>query len=192
MHELGPFKFQYEFLQSQSVMGAAPEQQHQMGRIALELYERAYLHGRFRRFWRRLTRRETALLDLKQVEEQCSVRARHDAGVQTVPLARICGSEGRCRDFDHNFFPTQTRSRERWASIATAQLRGQPLPPVSLVQVDDHYFVRDGHHRISVARLLQRHAIEAVVVVWEVTGVRPWAKRAAAQAPALAMDTRCG
>jgi hypothetical protein len=192
MNELGPFKFQYEFLQSQSVMGATPGQEHQMGRIAMELYERAYLHGRFRRFWRRLTRRHTDLLDLKQVEAMCSIQGRHEIGVQTVSLAQICGSEGRCRDFDRSFYPTQTRSRERWASIATAQLRGQPLPPVSLVQVDDRYFVRDGHHRISVARLLQRDAIEAVVVVWEVAGVRPWARPATTQPPALAIDApRC-
>ena len=191
MNELGPFGFQYEFLQSQSVMGATRQHDHQMARIALELYERAYLHGRIRRFWRRLLRRDTALLDLNQVTEMCTVCARHEIGAQTVPLAQICGSEGRSRDFDRNFFPTQTRSRERWASIATAQLCGQPLPPVSLIQIDDRYFVRDGHHRISVARLLQRHAIEAVVVVWEVVGVRPWTKQAMAQTPALAIDSPC-
>jgi hypothetical protein len=48
------------------------------------------------------------------------------------------------------------------------------LPPVVLVQVGDVYFVRDGHHRISVARALGQLDIEAEVTVWEVAGPLPW------------------
>jgi hypothetical protein len=44
------------------------------------------------------------------------------------------------------------------------------LPPVSLVQVGDEYFVRDGHHRISVAKAFGQETIEARVAVWEVEG----------------------
>ena len=55
------------------------------------------------------------------------------------------------------------------------------LPPVSLAQVGDIYFVKDGHHRISVARALGQKAIEAKVVVWQVEGSLPW--EAATRAP---------
>jgi hypothetical protein len=48
------------------------------------------------------------------------------------------------------------------------------LPPVVLVQVGDVYFVRDGHHRISVARALGQLDIEAEVTVWQVSGPLPW------------------
>jgi hypothetical protein len=33
--------------------------------------------------------------------------------------------------------------------------------------VGDDYFVRDGHHRISVARAFGREQIDAEVIVWD-------------------------
>jgi hypothetical protein len=38
---------------------------------------------------------------------------------------------------------------------------------VALIQVGDVYFVRDGHHRISVARALGQAYIDAKVIVLE-------------------------
>ena len=69
-------------------------------------------------------------------------------------------------DFDAQFRPTQTHSQGRWLSVATARLQGVPLPPVELIQVGDTYFVRDGHHRVSVARALGELDIDAEVRVW--------------------------
>ncbi len=48
--------------------------------------------------------------------------------------------------------------------IAIARLTGETLPPVDLVKVGDFYFVRDGHHRISVARALGQQFVDAIVV----------------------------
>jgi hypothetical protein len=48
------------------------------------------------------------------------------------------------------------------------------LPPVRLIQVGDVYFVRDGHHRISVAKALGQTEIDAVVSVWHAAGPLPW------------------
>jgi hypothetical protein len=55
-----------------------------------------------------------------------------------------------------------------------------------LIQVGDVYFVRDGHHRISVARALGHLMIEATVEVWQVDGPVPWntQRRASARRPA--------
>jgi hypothetical protein len=70
-------------------------------------------------------------------------------------------------------------------SVAKARLQGATLPPVDLVQVSDVYFVRDGHHRISVAKALGQVDIDADVTVWEVRGVlsqeRAFAPRLVAQ-----------
>jgi hypothetical protein len=41
------------------------------------------------------------------------------------------------------------------------------LPPVQLIEVNGCYFVRDGHHRVSVARMLGQLEIEAEVTVWQ-------------------------
>jgi hypothetical protein len=51
---------------------------------------------------------------------------------------------------------------------------GMSMPPVELVQVKDAYFVRDGHHRISVARAMGQRDIEAEVMVWHLDGHLPW------------------
>jgi hypothetical protein len=57
---------------------------------------------------------------------------------------------------------------ERWLRVAEAYRRGMSLPPVQLIKAGESYFVRDGHHRISVARALGQQEIDAEVVVWEV------------------------
>jgi hypothetical protein len=54
--------------------------------------------------------------------------------------------------------------RARWERIANAARRGEPLPPISVYRVGDVHFVRDGHHRVSVARALGRDTIDAYVV----------------------------
>jgi hypothetical protein len=83
-----------------------------------------------------------------------------------VLIAQIDGSENRSTDFDRNFNPLNDHTRDRWLSIARAWQRGRYLPPVKLIQVGDHYFVRDGHHRISVARALGWEVVYATVEVW--------------------------
>ncbi|HSN74547.1 MAG TPA: transcriptional regulator, partial [Anaerolineae bacterium] len=85
-----------------------------------------------------------------------------------------CGSMGRTGDFDHHFHPLDDRLRSRWISVAMARRQFIPLPPVSLVQVGACYFVQDGHHRISVARALGESAIDAEVIVWDVSGPLLW------------------
>jgi hypothetical protein len=67
------------------------------------------------------------------------------------------------RDFDPQFRPRSGRSRERWERIAEAARRGQSLPPIDVYQIGEMYFVRDGHHRVSVYRALELPDIEADV-----------------------------
>jgi hypothetical protein len=89
------------------------------------------------------------------------------AGIRTVPISKIRGSEGRSEDFDREFHPLRLHNQGRWLSVATARQRGVVLPPVELIQIGDIYFVRDGHHRISVAKAFGQEEIEAEVTVWE-------------------------
>ncbi len=41
--------------------------------------------------------------------------------------------------------------------------RGAALPPISVYRLGGQHFVRDGHHRVSVARSLGMAAIDAEV-----------------------------
>jgi hypothetical protein len=82
-----------------------------------------------------------------------------------VPVAEIVGTESQTRahDFAADFGLCNQALRERWHRVACAVLSDSPLPPVDLVQVGEMYFVRDGHHRVSVARALGRDVVRAHV-----------------------------
>jgi hypothetical protein len=133
------------------------------------LYRSARDRGRRGQLWSKLTGKPRRLVALKDVEGKCN----HSLGEVTrrvVPIAQIVGSGGRVGDFDRDFSPLKDHVRRRWLGIAAAREQGAVLPPVSLVQVGDEYFVSDGHHRISVAKAFGQETIEARVAVWEVEG----------------------
>jgi hypothetical protein len=73
-------------------------------------------------------------------------------GCRTVPVERIVGSEGRCRDFNSSFRPRREFMRARWVRVAAAYYEEKILPAVKLLEIGGVYFVRDGNHRVSVAR----------------------------------------
>lgn len=82
-------------------------------------------------------------------------------GLQVIEIASIVGSVDRTRDFDLRFRPTSARVRQRWQSIDAASRRGEPLPPIDVYRIGDLHFVKDGHHRVSVARALGLQTIDA-------------------------------
>ncbi len=136
--------------------------------MTLELFQRARHRGRWYRLWGALRGRPSCLLDLATVASCSTIRARHATGLQIVPIRQILGSEGRGGLFDAAFHPIRTHTELRWRQIAHAGLVGITLPPVELIRIGDAYFVRDGHHRISVARAFGQKDIDAVVTVWQV------------------------
>jgi hypothetical protein len=103
------------------------------------------------------------VLPYEEVIQALGFVSERSAGLKVVPLDQIVGSVDRGRDFDRRFRPTSGRSRSRWEHIAAAARRGEAFPPVDLVKVGQLYFVRDGHHRVSVARALGRTDIDAYV-----------------------------
>lgn len=122
--------------------------------------------------WRKLLARQSRpLLDLARAEQEAHVVGRRYVGIQTVALRRIQGSEGRQGDFDADFHPLGWETAGRWMSIVRACYLGQALPPIELIRLGDTYYVRDGHHRVSVARALGQDEIDAQVIVWDVAPV---------------------
>jgi hypothetical protein len=65
---------------------------------------------------------------------------------------------------DTSFLPLRESIAHRWSRIDRAYHRGEELPAVSLYKIGDAYFVRDGNHRVSVARYHGVMAIDAEVV----------------------------
>jgi hypothetical protein len=118
-----------------------------------------------------LSQRSRNLLDLTTEISERKIIRQYYVGVRTVPLNLIKGSEGRSTDFDCDFNPLHARTRDRWMSIAIARSQGDTLPLVELIQLGEDYFVRDGHHRISVAHAFSEEYIDAVVIVLELQPV---------------------
>jgi hypothetical protein len=148
------------------------------------IWERSCTFGRLRHLWGLLTGRSQRLYDLNGLgAASCE---QHYRGLRTVPLASIIGSEGRCRDFDAGFNPRQSATLERWLSVYSAIYQGIGLPPVTLIEIRGKYFVRDGHHRISVARRLGKVDVDAEVTAWGV--VEPLPREKPAQTPALSQE----
>jgi hypothetical protein len=114
------------------------------------------------------------ILPFDEVVAALGRRGERDLGAQVVDLDTIVGSVDRLRDFDRSFRPTSAKARERWERIATAVRRGEAMPPVDLYRIGEMHFVRDGHHRVSVARAMQRPTIDAHVteIVTEVAAGR--------------------
>jgi hypothetical protein len=103
------------------------------------------------------------ILPYEEVISALGFETERSLGLQVVPLEAIVGTIDRERDFDRHFRPTSRRLRARWEQIAAAMRRGDPLPPVDLTKVGEIYFVRDGHHRVSVASALGLNDIDAYV-----------------------------
>jgi hypothetical protein len=105
-------------------------------------------------------------LDVKAISQGKSVRSSHYAGAQTVDIRQIRGSEGRYQDFDQNFNPLKDHNQNRWVRIANAWDQNIYLPAVELIQIGDVYIIRDGHHRISVAKFKGCTFVDARVTEW--------------------------
>ena len=91
-------------------------------------------------------------------------RAVRRAGRREIPLSAIRGTlePSRAAQFDPDFRPARI-ARHRWERVWLAEERGTTLPPISVVAVGDEYVLRDGHHRVSVARARGALTIDAMV-----------------------------
>lgn len=112
--------------------------------------------------------RPRELVPFNELQSRLNVRGRVYRGTQHVPLNRIIGSEGRYADFDRRFLPRRTQTQSRWKSVDMARYTDVPLAPVELYKVGNVYFVKDGNHRVSVARERGQTEIDAFVTELEV------------------------
>lgn len=95
---------------------------------------------------------DETLLSFDQVQELLRSRQEIDRGTLVIPIASIIGSVGRYRDFDRAFLPLGGADQERWKRLDVALNELRNLPPIDVYKIGDVYFVRDGNHRVSVAK----------------------------------------
>ena len=115
-----------------------------------------------------IRRQPSEMLAFEAVRACLNVRGQVALGHQIVPVKNIIGSEGRYSDFDRRFLPRSDKLQQRWSSIDSAMNKAIELPPVELYKIGDIYFVRDGNHRVSVARQQGQVFIDAYVTELQV------------------------
>ena len=123
---------------------------------------------RSKAFWQEIlhhmTGKHRELMNFDKVRTRLHLHEEHYRGVHDVPLDQIVGSVGRYKDFTARFLPKSNDMKERWSKVYAVANSMVGLPPIELYQVGDVYFVRDGNHRVSVARELGSKTIEAHVI----------------------------
>ncbi len=134
----------------------------------VEDFGRARDKARWKGLAARLLRRNNALLPFEEMRRGLRAQGQHFGGFRTIPVEQIVGSVSRYRDFDKAFLPRHALTRHRWQSIDRAYYEDTALPPVEVYQLGETYFVKDGNHRVSVAREQGQTFIDAYVIELDV------------------------
>lgn len=111
-----------------------------------------------------LTPEEVNLISLNDVKQMIKPINETYIGMKVIPIDKIVGSEGRYKDFDNHFFPKSSFLKNRWEHVDEAALKDIVLPPIKVYEIAGLYFVRDGNHRVSVAKSRGTEFIDAEVV----------------------------
>ncbi|MGN1164780.1 MAG: transcriptional regulator [Candidatus Ornithospirochaeta sp.] len=127
-------------------------------------FDSARLRERIQRVFSTFRWKNPNLLSFYEVTKLIKPEAQAYKGMQAIPVKNIIGSENRYHDFSSAFLPRYNNLKERWESIDAARLDNVTLPPISVYKLGDWYFVRDGNHRVSVARAEGQDYIDAEVV----------------------------
>lgn len=131
--------------------------------LASEDFSRARTREFLSRIGRLLDPGRNSLLSLEEVKAILKPGGETYEGLKAVPLDLIVGSEGRYRDFNRHFLPRHDHLKTRWVRVDLAHYEDVPLPPIRLYEIGGVYFVRDGNHRVSVARTKGQESIDAEV-----------------------------
>lgn len=129
-----------------------------------EDFAKARTRGRLQALLSTLQWKNTELLSFYEVTTLLKPRVETYRGIMAIPIDNIIGSEGRYHDFTLAFYPRKEMLRARWQSIDEAHIQQITLPPISVYKLGDYYFVRDGNHRVSVAKSQGVEFIDAEVV----------------------------
>lgn len=111
-----------------------------------------------------LSPEETKMISLGDMKKLLKPNNEVYEGLKVIPVNLIVGSESRFQDFDNHFFPKSLHLKTRWENIDRAHINGDTLPPITLYELGGLYFVRDGNHRVSVAKSMGIETLDAEVV----------------------------
>ncbi len=134
---------------------------------AVQDYQRLRERAILQEIVSRLTNNDIGLLSYEDVRNKLHVQELGERGLKDIPLDKIVGSVGRYRDFTRNFLPRGGASQRRWVDVKTLATGSLGFPPIEVYQVGDVYFIKDGNHRVSVAKEMGWKSIPAFVIACE-------------------------
>lgn len=118
-------------------------------------------------FWEEMSAlirgRTAELMSFEDIRSRLRLSEESYRGLHDIEIDKIAGSVGRYKDFTSSFLPRRGKMQERWSRIYAHANSMAGLPPIEVYKVADVYFVRDGNHRVSVARQLKAETIQAHV-----------------------------
>lgn len=131
--------------------------------IAINDFNAAHRKASLKSAISHLTGEKIDLLSYGEVLKSLRLQGQVERGRQEIPLDNIIGSVGRYTDFTRDFLPRKSSDSQRWVSVKVATESLMGVPPIEVYKVGDYYFVRDGNHRVSIARQNGQSHIEAYI-----------------------------
>jgi nucleotide-binding universal stress UspA family protein len=131
---------------------------------ASEDFAAVHRKAKLRALLAHVTGERVQLLSFDEISQKLKFQGSSDQGVQDIPLDSVVGSVGRYLDFTREFLPLRSTDQERWSRVQVAMLSQEGVPPIDVYKLGDVYFVKDGNHRVSVARQFGATHIQANVV----------------------------
>jgi nucleotide-binding universal stress UspA family protein len=113
------------------------------------------------------TPQKSDLLSYEEVRQQLQAIEKSPQRLEEIPLDAIVGSVGRYHDFTRKYLPKSAIDEKRWARVMATSQGLSGLPPIEVYQIGKVYFVKDGNHRVSVARQMGNKTIQAFVTAVE-------------------------
>ncbi len=130
---------------------------------AAEDFYRARRRAALRRFLAQMGGHDDRAVPYDEVRRRLRAVESAERTLEDVALDAIVGSVGRAADFTRGFLPLRDEDQERWTRVRRAMTGLEGVPPVELYRIGDAYFVKDGNHRVSVARQLGMRTVQAYV-----------------------------
>jgi nucleotide-binding universal stress UspA family protein len=130
---------------------------------ALEDYRRARRQALLKEILVRFTGGSNQLLSFDEVRQFIKLQNSSEIGLMEIPIESIIGSVNRYADFTRDFLPKENITPDRWVRVEMAVIDQAGLPPIDVYKVGDVYFVKDGNHRVAVARQIGVKTIQAYV-----------------------------
>ena len=147
-----------------------PESPNLYRQAARQDFSHAYFKGFMRSMLSWLQKENNQLLPYDEVRKHFPIRGQHYIGLHQIETDKIIGSVSRYNDFDKAFLPRQTNTRNRWESIDRAYFQDTILPPIDVYKVGEVYFVKDGNHRVSVAKERGQAYMDAYIIEIDIPG----------------------